>query len=319
MVSFQRSDPQSCGMDNILLENLRKSLKKERVVGSLVLRHDRVVFEYYKNSKAENRLHHINSCSKSFTSALIGICMKQGLLDDVNTPISKFFGDMLAQQGDLRKHQLTLYHLLTMTAGFDWPEFGEWKYFSPMEYSKNILGFIFDRDMEADPGEKMNYNSGCSHLLSAIIQQVSGTAARDFAEEYLFAPLGIKDFVWRSKQHITLGANGLDMKLHDLLKFGYLYLKRGTIDGKDIIPERWITESTLPRFLTYPNIGRYGYHWWVSSIGGDEAPEIPFYFALGLFGQFIIIVPQFDMVAVFCQRKLQRYNAAHALLSRLYY
>jgi CubicO group peptidase (beta-lactamase class C family) len=286
-------------MDHTILENMRKIMNKEGVVGSLVMHHERVVFEYYKNSKAENRLHHINSCSKSFTSALIGICIKQGLLKDVNTPITDFFGDALLHQSDIRKQQITLYHLLTMSAGFDWPEFGAWGFFSPMEYSKNIFSFIFDRDMESNPGERMNYNSGCTHLLSAIIQKVSGTTTRDFAEEYLFAPLGIKDFIWRSKQHITLGANGLDMTIHDLLKFGVLYLKKGTIDGKEIVPERWIAESTIPRFLTYPNIGHYGYQWWISSISEEEAPEIPFYFALGLFGQFIIIVPQFDMVAVF--------------------
>ena len=298
MTAFLNAAPLA-GMDDIMLENMRKSMRKDGILCALVMRNEQIVFEYYKNKKAENSVHHINSCTKSFTSALIGIGMKQGLLPDINTPIAEFFGDVLSRQTDIRKKQITLYHLLTMSAGFHWPEFGEWNYFAPMEYSKNIIQFIFDREMEANPGEKMNYNSGCSHLLSAIIQRVSGTTTSNFAEEHLFSPLGIKDAHWLSKQNINLGANGLSMKIQDMLKFGYLYLKNGTIEGKEIIPETWITESTLPRFLTYLTIGNYGYQWWVSSISTKEKRDIPFYFAMGLFGQFIIIAPEYDMVAVF--------------------
>jgi CubicO group peptidase (beta-lactamase class C family) len=299
MATFSSDEPQACGMDHTVLENMRKSMKKDGILCGLIMRHEKIIFEYYKNNKAENSIHHINSSTKSFTSALIGICRKQGLLQDINTPIAEFFGDVLSKQSDIRKQQITLYHLLTMSAGLDWPEFGEWNFFSPMEYSKNIIQFILDREMEANPGEKMNYNSGCSHLLSAIIQKVSGTTTSKFAEEHLFSPLGIKDAHWLSKQNVNLGANGLSMKIQDMLKFGYLYLKNGTIDGKEIIPAGWITESTKPRFLTYPVIGHYGYQWWVSSISAAEDNEITFYFAMGLFGQFIIIVPSYDMVAAF--------------------
>ncbi|EMS73813.1 serine hydrolase domain-containing protein [Ruminiclostridium cellobioparum] len=299
MIAFSNANPQASGMNNIILENMRRGMKKDGILCSLVMRNEHIIFEYYKNKKAENGVHHINSSTKSFTSALIGICMKQGLLQDINTPIVEFFGDVLSNQSDIRKQHITLYHLLTMSAGLDWPEFGEWNYFSPMEYSKNIIQFIFDREMEANPGEKMNYNSGCSHLLSAIIQRVSGTTTSKFAEEHLFTPLGIKDAHWLSKQNINLGANGLSMKIQDMLKFGYLYLKKGTIKGIEIVPQNWITESTIPRFLTYPVIGHYGYQWWVSSISAKEDKEVQFYFAMGLFGQFIIIVPEYDMVAVF--------------------
>jgi CubicO group peptidase (beta-lactamase class C family) len=120
-----------------------------------------------------------------------------------------------------------------------------------------------------------------------------------FAEEHLFTPLGIKDAHWLSKQNICLGANGLRMKAADMLKFGYLYLKKGTVDGREIIPVSWIKESTVPRYLTYPVIGHYGYQWWVSGIPVSGDKEIPFYFAMGLFGQFIIVVPDYDTVAVF--------------------
>jgi CubicO group peptidase (beta-lactamase class C family) len=91
----------------------------------------------------------------------------------------------------------------------------------------------------------------------------------------------------------------LSMRLRDMLKFGYLYLKKGTLGGREIVPESWVAASAVPRFLTYPKIGHYGYHWWVSGFAAEDNKEIPFCFAMGLFGQFIIVVPDYDMVAVF--------------------
>jgi CubicO group peptidase (beta-lactamase class C family) len=155
----------------------------------------------------------------------VGICLNQGLIGSVHVPIAEYFGDMLRKQPDERKQNITLYHLLTMSAGFDWPEFGDWKFFSPMEYSKDMIRFILERELAADPGTKMNYNSGCSHLLSAIVQKVSGMRTEDFARKYLFGPLGIEEFHWHAKQNVNLGANGLKMSPQDMLMFGYLYLR----------------------------------------------------------------------------------------------
>jgi CubicO group peptidase (beta-lactamase class C family) len=166
-----------------------------------------------------------------------------------------------------------------------------------MEYSKDIIGFILGRDMVANPGERMNYNSGCSHLLSAIIQKVSGKKASAFAEQYLFNPLGMTEYHWLEKQKVSLGANGLRISIQDMLKFGYLYLKNGSIEGKEILPADWVEESTKPRFITYDDIGHYGMHWWASTLDCDE--PVPYFFAMGLFGQFIIVVPKYDLVTVF--------------------
>lgn len=299
MVSFGKSNPEEQKIDSAILENLRKKLKNERVLGCIVMRHENIVFEFYKNNKIELNLQAIHSCTKSFVSALVGVCIKNGLICDVHMPIAEFFGDSVKNQSDQRKQKITLYHLLTMSAGFNWPEFGEWQFFSPMEYSKDIISFILGRELESNPGEKMNYNSGCSHLLSAIVQKVSGMKTSDFAKQYLFMPIGIKNTLWYEKQKVNLGANGLKMKILDMLKFGYLFLQEGTLQGNEILPKEWVRESTTSRFVTYRDIGHYGYQWWVSSIHLSDNAEIPFYFAMGLFGQYIIVIPQYDMVVVF--------------------
>ena len=280
--------------DTAKYDKLSKSLGKGQVRACIVMRGAEIEFEYYRNKKAETSLHHINSCSKSITALLLGICLKQGLIRDINVPIKEFFGDYPAISDGSGKDAITIYHLLTMTPGLDWREFGEWNYFSPMEYSADIVSFILNRDMEFRPGEKMNYSSGCSHLLGAIIQTVSGKKLIDFAYEHLFAPLGIKDIVWHEKQGVNLGANGLKMTPADMLKLGSLCLQRGNWNGEQLVPQEWIIESTKPHFQTYPEIGAYGYSWWVSNVG-----QTNYYFAMGLFGQFIIVVPEHEAVVVF--------------------
>jgi len=279
--------------------SLLKELKKGQIKACIIKQHEDITFEYYKNKKSVSALHAINSCTKSILSMLIGICIREGLIPNIHIPIKEYFAEYLASQEDVRKDTITIYHLLTMTSGFDWPEFGEWNYWSPMEFSQNIVKSALERNLEIKPGVKMNYNSGSSNLLSAIIQKVSGMKTIDFAYKHLFRPMGIEDITWHEKQGISLGANGLKLKPIDMLNLGCLYLQGGQWNGVQLIPNEWIVESTQPRFITYPQIGHYGYHWWISDFTQGNGHKIPFYFALGLFGQFIIIVPDYDMVTIF--------------------
>ena len=280
-------------------EALLKQLKKGNITACVIQKHSEIAFEYYRNKKSETALHPINSCSKSIVSMLIGICIRDNLINGIQTPISEYFKDYFSKENDSEKANITIFNLLTMTSGIDWPEFGEWNYWSPMEFSKDIVKSALERNLADKPGTKMNYNSGSSNLLSAIIQKVSGMKTVDFAYKHLFSPLGINEVQWHEKQGISLGANGLKMKPLDLLKLGQLYLHDGCWNGRQIVQKEWVLESTQPRFITYPGIGYYGYQWWTSDFVCESGSKVLFYFALGLFGQFIIIVPKYEMVIVF--------------------
>jgi len=277
---------------------LQKKLQRGQIKACIIQRRDEVTFEYYRNKKAENALHHIHSCSKSITSMLIGICMDEGLIPSIHTPIGEYFGKYLTTEKEKEKADITIYNLLTMTSGIDWREFGEWNYWSPMEFSNDIIKSALERDMAEPPGLTMNYNSGSSNLLSAIVQIASGMKTADFAKKYLFEPMGIEDFHWYEKQGINLGANGLKLRPHDMVKLGTLYLHEGQWNGKPVVPPEWVRESIKPRFMTYEAIGAYGYQWWSSELSAAGS-AVPFYFAMGLFGQFIIVVPSSEIVAVF--------------------
>lgn len=287
-----------CKIQEDNFDDFQKALKKGQIQACLIMQNESIVFKYYKNKKSENMQHPIHSCSKSIVSILMGIVIKDGTILDIDTPIMQYLKSYANDFKNGKEH-ITIRHLLTMTSGIDWPEFGEWNFGSPMEYSKDIIKFILERQQSEAIGTKMNYNSGCSNLLSYILQTVSGMKLSEYANQHLFAPLGISDYTWHEKQGISLGANGLRMKVDDMMKLGYLYLHNGKINDTVIVPENWIEESTKPYFITYDDIGYYGLHWWVSSLKTKENIEAPYYFALGLFGQYIIVVPKYEMIVVF--------------------
>jgi len=142
------------------------------------------------------------------------------------------------------KKEISLRHLLTMSAGFKWNDWGpsmrKWLYFSP-DWVKSAIQL----PQENNPGEVFNYNSSTSHLLSAILSKSTGTSTLDFAKQYLFVPLGIQPAYWHvDQQGYNIGGFGLGLSARDLAKFGFLYLNNGYWNGQSIVSEFWVKEST---------------------------------------------------------------------------
>ncbi|WP_214483662.1 serine hydrolase [Bacillus sp. SM2101] len=280
-------------------DQLNKELRKKKINAVYITHEGKNIYEYYKNKKQKEKLHKINSCTKSVISILMGIALDKGYLDSIHLPVYQFFPELFEAQEDKRKMDITIHHLLTMSDGLHFPEFGEWNCFAPMTYHDDIVKFVIDRPMVHYPGKHMNYNSGCSHVLSAIIQKVTKMKTEDFANEHLFKPLGIQQYHWYAdKMKINKGADGLILKIEDMSKIGLLVLQNGTFNGKKIVSSQWIKEATTPHLCTYDYIGHYGMHWWVNKL--DEEQEFSydntFYFALGFGGQYIIISPPINLV-----------------------
>ncbi|MCR8842287.1 beta-lactamase family protein [Paenibacillus sp. SC116] len=273
-------------------KHLSDVLKNEKIHSCLVSRDGVLVFQHFKNSKSEKKLHKINSCTKSFTSCLIGIAKDQGLIPELSIPIIEFFPE-LRRSSDSRKQLITIDHLLTMSAGFDWPEMTEWDGWPEMIHSPNWIRFVLERPLISEPGESMNYNSGCSQLLTAILQKVTNVSANEFADKHLFAHLQFNNYIWHDDpQGIRIGGFGIHLSVQDMLKFGQLYLNKGKWGKKRLISEEWISLTTRPEYLTYKKLGYYGRHWWVSETAAGE----PFYYALGMGGNYICVVPSKGIV-----------------------
>ncbi|MBS4195060.1 serine hydrolase domain-containing protein [Lederbergia citri] len=275
------------------LHSLENDIKKEKISSCLIYVKGETIFQYYKNRKMKEKLFKVNSVTKSILSILVGIAIDEGLIENIHTPIHTFFPTL-----EDEKKKITVEHLLTMTTGFEWGEFGDWggRPF-PMINSKDWVKFVLEKKLVTTPGEIMNYNSGCSHLLSAILQKVSGMSLEKYAYEKLFKPIGIEKFnLHKDSKGIGIGGFGLSIKTSDLLKIGLLMMQLGEWNNKQIVSKEWIEASTTKKYEGYEWIGSYGYHWWVLE---DERLTFPVYFAMGYGGNFIIINPVFEFVMVF--------------------
>ena len=298
---FPGSTPEARGMDSAQIVKLfRYILSTRQDIHSIV-----VVRNGYMVANADffpNRgdvKHIVNSCTKSVTSALMGIAVNEGLIKNINDPMLGYFKDRNVDASDARKKTLTIRNLLMMCDGIDWKEDGN--YGGPedswglMWDSPNQVDFVLSRPMRDEPGSRFYYNTGASHLLSAMIQSTSGKTAFEFAKEKLFAPLGIEDAFWSSdKNGVTVGGAGLYMRPRDLARFGYLYLRKGKWKDRQILPARWVEESTSKLVETPAGLaGRhgYGYQWWINGFGGCSAR--------GYRGQYLFVVPELDLVTVF--------------------
>ena len=144
---------------------------------------------------------------------------------------------------DDRKKAITIQSLLDMTSGFDWDqgiEDGKEQTLLDMTLSPNWTQFILDRPMAHAPGEVFNYADGNPNLAAAIITRLTGKLAEDYARKRLFSPLGITDWHWdRDPQGLTMGAWTLTMLPRDMAKIGYLYLRHGELDGRQLLPPGW--------------------------------------------------------------------------------
>jgi len=296
--------------DNVLHE-IKQIILKENISSCLINLKGHSIIQYYQNQKMTEKLYNINSITKSVLSILIGIAIDRGELEGTHIPISNYF-PIISQD----KKNITIEHLLTMSPGFEWGEFGKWGGKpTPMIDSEDWVDFILKREMEQNPGEKMYYNSGCSHLLSAILQKVTNEKTATYAEKVLFEPLNITNFRWfDDPKGISIGGFGLQLKSEDLLKIGELMLRKGKWQNNQIVSETWVTSSTTPKLHTYDDIGTYGYHWWILLDENRKVYNRSIYFAMGYGGQYIIISPLHELVVVFTRHKYKNTFGPNGLL-----
>ncbi len=276
-----------------------------------------------------NTLHKLYSVTKSVNSILIGIAIDQHLISGVDEKISAFFPEYSDIFADSEKGQLRLKHLLSMTAGLSWDErkypYGDSRNdHMMMNLSKDPVRYVLERPVATMPGTKFVYHSGLSITLGEIIHKVSGMRADKFAERYLFTPLGISDYFWWSYPNGTVQTGGgLVLRPRDMAKIGYLFLNGGRWQGKQIVSEEWVKESTkqhvgaglLP--ASEPANG-YGYQWWLGSFR-VRGRVVRGYSAQGLGGQFIFVFPDLQMVAVFTgwNGQTERWSQPIDMLARL--
>ncbi|WP_025698958.1 serine hydrolase domain-containing protein, partial [Paenibacillus durus] len=218
----------------------------------LISRNGRLLLEHYRDDLTRKELARINSCTKSILSASICIAMDQGIVPSANTRLSDFF-PQLTRDHDPRKAEITLEHLLTMTAGWSWDEFGGRNSFPKMTRSAHWVHYVLEQPLENTPGTRMVYNSGNSQLLSAILAMCSGMSTAQFTEQHLLRPLGIEAYEWEEDpQGVHTGGFGMKLRPIDLWRFGQLYLQQGMWEGRQLISRTLVRRAVSPAVGTEP-------------------------------------------------------------------
>ena len=283
------------------LERMLARAEQMPLLSSLLVaqRGELVVEEYYRGMRADRTVN-VKSISKTLLSPLVGIAIRDGLLEGVDQPIHELLPEYFAGSGaggssratlDPRKRDITIGHLLSMRTGLQTTSF---RNYGAWVASRDWAWDQLRRPLECTPGWCYEYSTGNSHLLSVILSKRSGKSLRAYAREALYGALGIPIYEWdRDPQGYYLGGNNMAMRPRDLLKFGQLFLDGGRYEGRQLVPEAWIETSWRQRSTSPWNGHGYGYLWWMERWGGEDA-----YFAWGYGGQYVVVVPALELVAV---------------------
>jgi CubicO group peptidase (beta-lactamase class C family) len=316
--------PQEWGLDPERLTLLHEHAQGIATLHSiLIVRSGFIVFEEYYHGWSQNHLHNVNSVTKSVTSALVGIALREGLLHDLDQPVLSFFPEYTPQVLDSRKQAITLRHVLSMSSGLaPMPADEIWTF---LERSASVQRLLH-RPIHHDPGQVFTYDELGAHLVSLLLNRVTGMPIASFAQTRLFEPLGIwrdeqgtwypwksgtqiadaphpfglwkkdEDVLWSVDTHgYHIGGFGLQLTTREMAKFGYLYLRQGQWEDQYIIPAEYVQDSWRQHSVTEKGEA-YGYFWFLPRWHGYTVCC-----AVGFGGQLIAVVPELDLVvAITC-------------------
>lgn len=248
--------------------------------GIIVLKNGRTLYENYFNKCTATSTIHVFSVTKSIISMLIGIAIDKGNIESINQKVLDFFPDYTIKRGEKTIQSITVKDLLTMTAPYKYKSEPYTEYFTCDNWVKAALDFLGGK---GTIGEFRYTPVIGPDIMSGILVKATGQSVLDFATEYLFSPLGIhvgNNVIFHNKkeqlefyetknvsgwvadpQGVNTAGWGLNLTTMDMTKLGQLYLNRGVWEGKQLVSEAWINESTKEH-SRWNNLS-YGYLWWI--------------------------------------------------------
>lgn len=248
-----------------------------------------LIAEHYARGVRPTTLANVKSASKSIIAVLVGIAIDRGLIKSVREPIVSYFPE-LRSDPDRRKQKITIEDLLTMRSGLESTSgrnYGAWV------KSGNWVRYALRQPIVSEPGTAMEYSTGSSHLLSAILTKASGVSTWQFAQTALATPMGLRLARWPvDPQGIYFGGNEMLLTPRQMVAIGQLYLDHGHANGRQIVPAAWVETSCVPRTTSaWDGDRRYGYGWWIQAFDGGTAC-----FAWGYGGQYIFVFRELNLV-----------------------
>jgi len=290
-VALPRSTPEAQGVSSTAILKFVEAAeqKVDALHGFVLVRHGKVVAEGWWAPYAAEEPHMLFSLSKSFTSTAVGLAISEGKLS-LTDPVLKFFPELAPTDPSKNLCAMRVKDLLRMSSGQAAEDINKF----PFGTDQDLVKVFLAMPVPFKPGTHFVYNTEATYMLSAIVQKVTGQTVLDYLRPRIFEPLGIRNPTWdASAQGISLGGFGLSIRTEDIARFGQLYLQKGKWQGRQLVPESWVEEATSLQTSNGSSPDSdwdqgYGYQFWRCRHG--------FYRGDGAFGQFCIVMPEYDAV-----------------------
>jgi len=266
-------------------------------VAYVVIKNDSIIFEEYWNGYSADSSSNSFSMAKSWISTLVGIAIKEGKIESINQKACDFLPEFC--EGDNSK--ITIKHLLTMSSGLDWDE----DYHDPLGqtaeayFAPNLKKQMMRLKAVEPPGEIFKYHSSCSQLLAFIVESATGQSVNEYTSEKLWKPMGAKHpALWNTdtKRGDEKAFCCINSNARDFARLGKLYMNQGNWNGTQLLDSNYVKEATSVSNLLDEDGNKnvnYGYQFWIANRKGLDV-----YYTRGLWGQYVICIPEKDMIIV---------------------
>ena len=266
-------------LDQSAFQGVEKTLAERLtdIQSVVVLVHGRVAYEFYRDGSPD-KLREIQSVRKSALSALVGIALGQGKLASLDQPVLALMPEWAGLNRDPRAATITVRHLLTLTAGFEFND--------PAGITGGTMrpADAWARPLRTAPGEKFGYDNALIPMLTAVLERAVGMPATEFARQQLVVPMGMKEPSYE---------RGVQMRTIDMAKLGQLFLRDGQWEGRQLVPADFARAASVQQSSGGPPVGlAYGYLWWLT----PEQDSRRVFMASGYSGQMIWVHPGLDVV-----------------------
>ncbi|MFN2147710.1 MAG: serine hydrolase domain-containing protein [Anaerolineales bacterium] len=298
---WEASTPEEQGLDPALIDELYEDAEElETLYSLLVFKDGFLIAEQYFNGGSVDEKTLIQSASKSYISALVGIAIEEGCLAGLDQKMIEFFPEVADEVTDPRKREVTIRQLLQMRSGYPDEE-------TDSAYLEALYWGVYPPLIEAfplvsEPGTDFHYSNLSYSWLAIILERACGPDLKDFARQHLFEPTETEVGDWlKDREGNFIGSGGIHVTARDAAKFGLLYMRHGAYEGAQVVPADWVDASLQTYTERARNYGwgfafkdlGYGYGWWTASAGDHD-----FSFAWGHGGQLIVLLDDLDMLIV---------------------
>ena len=298
---WEASTPEEQGLDPALIDELYEDAEElETLYSLLVFKDGFLIAEQYFNGGSVDEKTLIQSASKSYISALVGIAIEEGCLAGLDQKMIEFFPEVADEVTDPRKREVTIRQLLQMRSGYPDEE-------TDSAYLEALYWGVYPPLIEAfplvsEPGTDFHYSNLSYSWLAIILERACGPDLKDFARQHLFEPTETEVGDWlKDREGNFIGSGGIHVTARDAAKFGLLYMRHGAYEGAQVVPADWV-EASLQTYterarnygwgFAFKDLG-YGYGWWTASVGDHD-----FSYAWGHGGQLIVLLDDLDMLIV---------------------